>query len=411
MKNNLNSKRSLHAGFRPSALCLSAAVLAIASGAAFAQQTDDEATKQMDKLITSDLLEAPDIAKAPAPDARRMYVYDPAAFTTLSRVIPIDGNTGKYLGTIDTGLLAVPMPSPKDGTLYIADTRYSLFSNGKRDDFIGIFDPVQLAPATKLIDLPDTRSGAMSHIGGSSISEDGKYAYSYQYSPSNAVVVVDLATQKTLNTIEVPQCWYAYPAGERRFASHCRDGSFLLVKFDAQGKEVSRSQTKPVHDPIKEPSFNNPAYDYKTQELVLVSYWGHVVRIGLSKDEPTIDASWSLITDEQRKERWAPGGWQPAAYHGASKRLFVLMDRRAKWAHAAESREVWVYDMESKKRVQTISLVHEAACVAVDNADKPYVYALSSHGKTLDIYNAETGTHLFNQDQLGHEPRLLVRNP
>lgn len=411
MKKKCDPKHTLQLGARPSLLCLSAAIIALASGTAVAQEVDKEATRQMDKLITTDLQEAPDFAKVPPPDARRMYVYDPAAFTTLSRIMPIDGNTGAYLGTIDTGLLALPMPSPKDGKLYVADTRFSLYSNGKRDDYIGIYDPVELAPPTKLIDIPDTRSGAMSHIGGSSISKDGKYLYSYQYSPSNAVVVVDLEAQKTLSTIEVPQCWYAYPAGERRFASHCRDGSFVLVKFDEQGKEVSRSQTKPVHDPVKEPSFNSPAYDYKTQEIVLVSFWGHVVRINFSKDEPQIDAAWNLLTDEQRKEKWAPGGWQPSAYHSASKRLFVLMDRRAKWAHAAESREVWVYDMETKKRIQTIGLVHEAACLAVDNADKPYIYALSSHGKTLDIYDVETGKHLFNQGQLGHEPRLLVRNP
>ena len=413
MKKNYDLKH--YVSVRPSALCLSAVIFAIASGAAVAQQVDKDAAKEgaptMDKLITSDLREAPDIAKVPAPDARRMYVIDPAAFTTQTRIMPIDGNSGAYLGTIDTGLLPVPMASPKDGKLYVADTRFSVFSNGKRDDFIGIYDPVALATPTTLIDIPDTRSGAMSHIGGSSISEDGKYIYSYQYSPSNAVVVVDIESQKTLSTIEVPQCWYAYPAGERRFASHCRDGSFVLVKFDAQGKEVSRSQTKPVHDPVKEPSFNSPAYDYRTQEIVLVSFWGHVVRIGFSKEEPKIDASWNLLTDEQRKERWAPCGWQPAAYHGASKRLFVLMDRRAKWAHGSESREVWVYDMETKKRVQTISLVHEAASLAVDNADKPYVYALSSHGKSLDIYDAETGRHLFNQGELGLEPRLLVRNP
>lgn len=411
MNRTCDPQRTLHAGFRPSTLIASATMLALTAGGAAAQHTDKEATKDMDKLLTLELQEAPDFAKVPPPDARRMYVYDPAAFTSLTRIIPIDGNTGAYLGTLDTGLLSLPMPSPKDGTLYVADTRFSLYGNGKRDDYIGIYDPVGLAPPTKLIDIPDTRSGAMSHIGGSSISADGKYLYSYQYSPSNSVVVVDLESQKTLSTIEVPQCWYVYPAGERRFASHCRDGSFVLVKFDEQGKEVSRTQTKPVHDPVKEPSFNSPAYDYKTQEIVLVSFWGHVVHIDFSQEEPKIGESWSMLTDEQRKESWAPGGWQPAAYHSASKRLFVLMDRRAKWAHTTESREVWVYDMESKKRIQTIALVHEATCLAVDKADKPYIYALSSHGKSLDIYDVETGKHLFNQGQLGHEPRLLVRNP
>ncbi|GFO82814.1 amine dehydrogenase large subunit [Methyloceanibacter sp.] len=411
MKRNSELKKTLQARWRLSLLSLIAPVLAIAAAPAVAQELDDEAMGKLDELITTELQDTPDIAKAPTPDARRMYVVDPAAFTVLSRIMPIDGNNGAYLGTVDTGLLALPVPSPKDGKLFMADTRFSVFSNGKRDDFIGVYDPVTLETPSKLIDIPDTRSGAMVHIGGASTSKDGKYLYSYQYAPANAVVIVDLENEKHLSTIEVPQCWYVYPAGERRFASHCRDGSFVLVKFDENGKEVSRTQTEPVHDPVKQPSFNNPAYDYQTEEIVLVSYWGDVVHLDFSQDEPKIGKSWSLVTEEQRKNGWAPGGWQPASYHSGSGRLYVLMDRRAKWAHTTESRSVWIYDTKSGERVQTIDLAHEAVALAVDKADKPYVYALSSHGKNLDIYDAGSGARLFGVDQLGHEPRLLVRNP
>lgn len=411
MKRNSELKSALQASWRLSLLGLIAPVFAIVAAPAVAQEIGEEGMGELEDLITTELEETPDFAKVPPPDERRMYVVDPAAFTTQTRIMVVDGNNGAYLGTLDTGLLPLPVPSPKDGTLFIADTRYALFSNGKRDDFFGIYDPVALKTPDKLIDIPDTRSGAMSHIGGASASADGKYLYSYQYAPANAVVIVDAETQKYLSTIEVPQCWYVYPAGERRFASHCRDGSFVLVTFDETGKEVSRTQTEPVHDPVKQPSFNSPAYDYQTEEIILVSYWGDVVHLDFSQEEPKIGKSWSLLTDEQRNDKWAPGGWQPASYHSGSNRLYVLMDRRAKWAHTTESRAVWVYDTKSGERVHTIDLAHEAVALAVDKADKPYIYAVSSHGKNLDIYDAETGVHLFGLDQLGHEPRLLVRNP
>jgi methylamine dehydrogenase heavy chain len=340
-----------------------------------------------------------------------MYVVDPAAFEALTKIMPIDGNTGEYLGTLDTGLLPVPMPSPKDGTLYIADTRYALFSRWDKDDFISIYDPVELQPKEqKVIDIPNTRSGAMSHIGGSSISNDGRYAFSYQFAPTNAVVIVDLEQQKTLNTIEVAGCWYVYPVGERRFASRCRNGTIVVVTFDEAGNEVSRAESEPIHDPVEEPTYNSPAYDQLTGQMYLVSYWGKAFHVDLSGPTPKIGESWSLTTDEERKENWNPGGWQPVDFHTQSGQLFVLMDQRAKWAHTSESRYIWVFDTETKKKAKSIDLTHEAACLAVDRADKPYAYALSSHGRSLDIYDVESGERLFSQDELGREPRLLVKN-
>ncbi len=392
---------------------MAAAAIVFASGSAFAQgdQADPESLEKMPDLITLELTDKPDFAKAPVPDARRMYVLDPAAFEVLTKVMPVDGNTGAYLGTIDTGLLPIPLPSPKDGTLYIVDTKFGLFSRWDKDDFISIYDPQELKPKEqKLIDIPNTRSGAMSHIGGSSISNDGKYIYSYQFAPTNAVVVVDVEQQKTLNTIEVSGCWYVYPVGEKRFASRCRDGSIVVVTHDDAGKETARVQSKQIHDPVEEPTYNSPAYDQLTGQMYLVSYWGKAFHVDLSGAEPVIGESFDLTTEEERKDNWNPGGWQPIDFHTQSGQLFVLMDQRAKWAHTSESRFVWVYDVKTKKKVKSIDLSHEAACLAVDRADAPYVYALSSHGRTLDIYDVASGARLFGQDQLGREPRLLVKN-
>lgn len=403
--------RTLCSYMKCSMLGVATAAIALGSGSGFAQEGDEE-LEGMPEEITAEVQEAPDIAEAPPPDERRVYVVDPAAFESLTKIMPIDGNTGDYLGTIDTGLLPVPMPSPQDGTLYIADTRYGLFSRWEKDDFIAIYDPQELKPQEEelVIDIPDTRSGAMVHIGGSSVSNDGRYAYSYQFAPSNAVVIVDLEQQTHLNTIEVPECWYAYAAGERRFAVRCRNGSMTVVTHDEDGNEVSRTETDPIHEPVEEPTYNNVAYDQSTGEMFLVSYWGEVFPVDLSGDEPQVGDAWSLTSDEERENEWAPGGWQPADYHSQSGQLFVLMDRRARWAHTTESRYVWVFDTETKERVKTIDLAHEAAAIVVDRADEPYLYALSSHGQSLGIYDVESGRLLFSQDELGVEPRLLVKN-
>ena len=401
--------------------CLKSSVLggvavsvAIASYPAFAEEGKGKDVMEMEEewpeLIVAPLTEKPIIEVAPAPDERRMYVVDPAAFDVLTKVMPIDGNTGAYLGTMDTGLLAVPQASPKDGMLYVADTRYDLHSRWNKDDIIVIFDPRELKPL-EVIDIPDTRTGAMVHRGGSTISADGRYLYSYQFTPTNGVVIVDLEQKKHIGTIETAQCWYVYATGDRRFAVRCRDGSITQVTHDGNGKEVSRTNTGPIHKPVEEATYNDPAYDQLTGEMFLVSFWGKVFPVNLSGAEPKVGQSWSVTTADERKDKWAPGGWQPLDYHSKSGLLFVAMDRRAKWAHSSESSEVWVFDTKTQKRVKTIHLVHSAACIAVDRADKPYLYALSSHHASLDVYDIETGKRLYHQDELGHEPRLLVKNP
>ena len=390
------------------------AAIAIAATPASAQKGDDvmdiEDKGMPEILMTDNLADTPDIKKAPPPDERRIYVVDPAAFDVLTKVMPIEGKSGDYLGTMDTGLLAVPQASPKDGMLYIADTRYSMHSRWDKDDIVVVWDPRTLEPL-EVIDIPDTRSGAMVHNGGSAISNDGRYFYSYQFTPVNGVVIVDLKNKTYLDTIETSQCWYVYPTGDKRFAVRCRDGSITVVKHDEKGKEVSRTTTDPIHPPVDQPTYNDPAWDQLTGEMFLVSFWGKVYPVNLSGSKPDAGAPWDLLTREERDNHWAPGGWQPLAYHAKSGRLFVAMDQRAKWAHTSESGQVWVYDVKTRKRIKKIHLAHEAANITVDRADKPYLYALSSHHQSLDIYDVETGALIAHQGELGHEPRLLVTNP
>ncbi|MEX2517373.1 MAG: amine dehydrogenase large subunit [Gammaproteobacteria bacterium] len=386
--------------------------VAITATPVYAQDDDSmDLGEDMPEILTTDkLADTPEINKAPPPDERRMYVVDPAAFDVLTKVMPIDGASGDYLGTMDTGLLAVPQASPKDGMLYIADTRYSMHSRWDKDDIIVKWDPRELKPL-EVIDIPNTRSGAMVHNGGSAISNDGKYFYSYQFTPVNGIVIVDLEKKKYLDTIETSQCWYVYATGKNRFAVRCRDGSMTAVTHDANGKEVSRVSTDPIHPPVDQPTYNDPAWDQLTGQMYLVSFWGKVYPVDLSGDKPVVGKSWDLLTKEERDNKWAPGGWQPLDYHAKSGRLFVAMDRRAKWAHTSESNEVWVYDVKTQKRVKKINLAHSAANIAVDRADKPHLYAVSSHNASLDIYDVETGKLIAHQGELGHEPRLLVKNP
>lgn len=370
------------------------------SGVTAMAQEDQEFLPEEAKL---EVEEAGKINKAPEPDVRRVYLTDSRAFEVFTQNMVVDGNTGEYLGTIDSGLTPNPAVAPDGSEFYLADTRYSHFSGGERDDFVRIFDP-QTLTQTGEIDIPEGRMLVFPKKPLTDVSPDGRYLIYYQFAPTNALGIVDLKQQKYLNTIDTPNCFYAFPASNRRVVMHCRDASLLQITFDEQGKKVSESRTEPFHEPMEEATFDNPAFDAQSGKIFFVSASGKVFPVDISGSEPKAGKSFDLLTAEERDNNWGPGGWQVATYHRDSKRLFVLMDVRADWKDDhwpnTPSGEVWVYDTTSGKRVKKIHLAHEAVSIQVDQASHPHLYAVNEHHGTLDIYDPETGAKHASLDDL-----------
>ncbi len=382
-----------------------AAVLAAGlAGAAFAQKGAD---KDLDKALTQAVQDQVSIRKLPPADERRVYVADERAFEAFTHHFAIDGNTGTYLGHVDAGLLPIPISSPDGSKLYIADTHYSDYSYGKRNDLIRVYDPRTLSETGK-IDIPEGRFLAMAVTSYTQLSPDGRYLFFYQFVPNNGVGIVDLKAGKYLNTLDTPQCYYAFPATNRRVVTHCRDASLLQVTFDENGKQVKKTTTEPFHDPVKEPTYDDVAFDPQSGKLFFISLWGKVYPVDIAGDKPKPGKSWDLLTAEERKAGYLPGGWTVSAYAPKTKLLYVLMDQRAKWTQNSESNYVWVYDTTTGKKVNEINLAHEARSLYVDQGSPAYLYALSSHHQNLTIYDAKTGAVKGFIDQLGHEPVLVV---
>src|SRR5699024_5466226 len=146
---------------------------------------------KVQKAITQPTQEQVTINKTRPPDGRRVYVGDERAFEVFTQHYVIDGTTGKYAGTLDTGLLPNPVVSPDGSKLYIADTSYSRYSHGKRNDVIRVYDPRTLTQ-TDQIDIPENRMLVMTKNSLTNISPDGRYLLYYQFSPTTGVGVVDL---------------------------------------------------------------------------------------------------------------------------------------------------------------------------------------------------------------------------
>jgi methylamine dehydrogenase heavy chain len=384
---------------------VAAVFMAGLAGAAFAQKKAEE--MQLDKKMTQVTQETVTIKKLPPPDVRRVYVNDPRAFEVFTQQFAINGNTGLYVGTLDTGLLPIPAIPPHGNKLYVADTHYANYSYGKRNDLIRVYDARTLNQIGE-IDIPDeSRFLAMGVTSYTNISPDGRYLAFYSFVPVNGVSIVDLQAGKYLNTLDTPLCYYAFPTTNRRVVLHCRDASLLQVTFDENGKMVKKSTTEPFHDPVRQPTYDDVPFDPQTGQLFFISLWGKVFPVNISGEQIKVGESWDLLTEEERKAGYLPGGWQVATYNPKDKRLYVLMDQRAKWSQHSESNYVWVYDTTTGKKVDEINLAHEARSLHVDQGSPSYLYALSSHHANLTIYDAETGAVHGFIDQLGHEPNLV----
>jgi methylamine dehydrogenase heavy chain len=366
------------------------------------------AQQQIEKLppeARAPLLEKAGVAQAPPPHPHRVYVMDPGDFLVINKVYVVDGDTGKVLGTFDTGYLANIVLAPDHSAIYVAETFYSRGARGKREDVVSVYDPRTLAPVAE-IDIPDDRVLIMPKLPHAGITPDGTYLLVFNVNPASSVSVVDVKARKLVAQIETPGCYLLYPLARRsdRFATLCADGGFSVVQFDASGKH-STQKLEPFHTQ-DESLMDNPAYS-DDGRVVWVSYKGTVFMADMTGDTPRIADKWSILTAQDRAQNWWPGGWQPVAYQRRLNRLYVLMHQGTEFTHKEPGTEIWVFDAAKKSRIQRIRLPHPANSVAVSHDDKPLLYAVSAHEKTLYVYDASTGRLLRQVDGLGYTPYVL----
>lgn len=345
------------------------------------------------------------INTAPAADPRRVYIYDPAAFDVVTKIFSIDGTTGRVLGEIDTGLLTNMVLSDTGDEIFLAETWYSRFSSGTRDDFIRCQDPRTLT-TTCDFDIPEGRFLIMTMQQMSDITTDGRYFLYYQFSPAPGVGVADLKKKKFLTTIDIPDCYEVFPSGPKSFVMHCRGGTLLNVKFDDSGKATMK-QTKRFRD-VDEHIIDTPAFSRTAGKIFFVAYDGTVYPVDISSGEAVPGKSWEMFSSSEIKDGWGPGGWAPVAYHRESDRLFVLADQRGPWTHIHASGYVLVYDASSGKRVDTITLNHSALTINVSQDANPLLYALDNHNSTLSIYDANNGRFRQAVHEVGNDPYIIV---
>ena len=247
----------------------------------------------------------------------------------MTPIVLIDGDTLQVLGNLSGGLAAMFAASPDHKYFYLADTFYSRGTQGDRTDVLTIYDATHLSRIGE-IPLSSKRQLALADPTSMNVTPDGRFVLMLNLTPATSVTAVDLENKKVAGEIQTPGCSEMLMLGDREFASVCADGSMLTTDFDDNAKATTQKRTaKPFFDVEKDPVFQLPAMIDK--KAYFVSYHGMVYPMNLGSSPAEPGDTWSLLSDQEKKDGWRPGGWQPVAGYTPEHLIFVLMHQGGEW--------------------------------------------------------------------------------
>jgi methylamine dehydrogenase heavy chain len=344
----------------------------------------------------------------------------------LHRTALFDGERGEILGSIASGSPGVgfviePLFSRDHREIYLAESYFSRGVRGERTDVVTVYDTVTLAPVVE-IPIPPKRAEYFPGVAANAISDDGRFLAVFNVTPAQSLTIVDTQARRTTAEIQTPGCSLVYPSGPRRFFMLCADGAALVATLADDGTPKTVERAARFFDPEKDPLFEKAAR--RGSEWTFTSFDGAVHSVDFSGDTPKFGEIWSLFSAADRRESWRLGGGQQIAVHAGKGRLYALVHQGGRDTHKEPGIEVWVYDLATRSRVQTIGLENPLASfirlqsglgrerprdrffswalarvlpntgtdgILVTQDDHPVLVALSMKPPAVTVYDALTG--------------------
>lgn len=264
----------------------------------------------------------------------------------------IDTDTGDYLGVIGSGFAGQVTYSPDGSEILLATGYLSRGQRGERTDIVEVWDANTLAFKYE-IEIVPKRAMALNYRSTIRTSADGRWVFVQNATPASSVTVVDLQERKMVAEIPTPGCWGIYPPAGRsdRFSTLCGDGTVATILLDGEGNAASRNVSDKLFDADKDAWFIQGEQDGSTYRFV--SFLGNIAVVDLGGDTARLVETWAMVrSTADRKAGWRPGGYQPLAVHAASGRLYVAMHPGgAEGSHKNPAKEIWAFDLKTKKRV------------------------------------------------------------
>jgi methylamine dehydrogenase heavy chain len=360
--------------------------------------TSSVAELPVEKISTTTLL--------PAPTPHWVWVSDVVVnHLEAGKAFLVDGDSGDFLGMLSTGVLFMALNFPQDyAEIYSAETYYSRGTRGDRSDIVVVYDPTTLLPIDEIA-IPNKRGTNFSTTLNAQLTDDDKFMLVYNFTPAQSVSVIDIKQRRFLGEVETAGCSLVYAAGKRRFFSLCGDGALVSVELDDEGKASNKYRSKPFFDPQNDPIQEDGVR--VGNQWIFVSYGNNVYLVDVSKKTPSFPAHWSLLSDSERKQGWQTGGLQLLAAHTGSRKIYVAMHQGGLHSQDDAGTEIWVYDLDTHKRLQRIVTKHPITSIQLTKDDQPLLFTLFAERPQLDIYDADTGKFLRSVKQLGSTPSVM----
>jgi len=341
------------------------------------------------------------------PTPHWVWVNDMAFFAFPDgKAFLVDGDSGRMLGMLSTGYSFTSVLIPKAGAvIYAPETYFSRGTRGTRTDVVKIYDAMQLQPVME-IEIPPKRASVMPMPGAQALSDDDRFLLIYNFTPAQSVTVVDMHSRKFVGEIETAGCALVYPTGPRSFFSICGDGALLETTLTDAGTLARHERTAELIDVLKDPFSEKGVRRGDT--WLFASFEGvlHPLRASVAGVEA--QPTWPLFIPQELAQHWRTGGLQHLAVHGASGRLFAVVHQGGPETHKDPGEQVWVYDLASQRRVQTITTRNKVGSIQVSQDSQPLLFACSIDSNRLDIYDATSGKYLRTVESLGLTPTVLV---
>lgn len=319
----------------------------------------------------------------------------------------IDGDRGKLLGQLSTGFGFIRLVIPRDHqVIYSPETYFSRGTRGTRSDVISIYDPSTLSPLGE-IPIPAKRAFNVSVMANVELTDDDRFLLVYNFNPAQSVSVVDTRARKFVGEIETAGCALVYPTGPRSFFSICADGTLLDVRLNDNGTLAHQERTSRMFDVSKDPATEKGVRLADT--WLFPSYDGMIYPINIGSSHTLASgATWSLLSATDRQQTWRPGGVQQLAIHAGTHRLYVIMHQGPRSSHKDPGKDVWVYDLNKRIRVQRLALRNPAGAIQVTPDASPLLFSAFMESTTTDIYDARSGDYLRSISSIGTTPTLLL---
>ena len=324
-----------------------------------------------------------------------VYAHDTNFFSLSdAKVVLVDvaAENRHYKGSIPSSHFPSFLAATTRSEVYVTESIYSRRMRGERTDLVTIYDKVNLAPIGEVV-LPGARRGMIvTHKNTLQFLDNEKLLLVYNFTPSTSVSVVDIEKRAFLAEAGIGGCVMIYPSRQRSFGSLCNDNTMLVTHLDEKGMISKQERTPAFFNADTDPIFAKPAVIDGV--YYFPSFKGMVHPVDMNAADPGMLDAWSLLQEQDRQENWRPGGWQITTAHEASGRLFVLMHPDGEdGSHKGGGTEVWVFDVDAKKRVGRIVLKEWGVSIEVTKGEHPYL-AVTNGNMDMDVYSVDTGEWL-----------------